>query len=95
MVEEVAEVSEALACDPHSGHSAEEIGDLLFAAVNVARHTKHDPEQVLRQASDKFVRRFAAVDDLLKNQGISLQQADLKQMDAAWEQVKKQYKKQD
>ena len=94
VVEEVEEVSEALACDPHSEHSAEEIGDLLFATVNVARHAKHDPEQALRQASDKFVMRFAAVDEVLRNQGVSLQQADLKQMDAAWEQVKKQHKKQ-
>ncbi|KAF7774206.1 ATP diphosphatase [Pseudoalteromonas citrea] len=93
VVEEVAEVSEALACDPQSDHSAEEIGDLLFATVNVARHTKHDPEQILRQASDKFVMRFAAVDEVLRNQGVSLEQADLKQMDAAWEQVKKQLKK--
>lgn len=89
VVEEVEEVSEALKEDPHSLHSAEEIGDLLFATVNVARHAKHDPEQILRQASDKFVNRFLQVDEVLKKQGLSLDKASLKQMDDAWEYVKK------
>ncbi|MBD1582958.1 nucleoside triphosphate pyrophosphohydrolase [Pseudoalteromonas sp. S16_S37] len=90
VVEEVKEVSEALAEDPNSAHSAEELGDLLFATVNVARHAKHDPEQVLRLACNKFVRRFAKVDDTLNQQGLSLESATLEQMDNAWEQVKKQ-----
>ncbi|WP_350633978.1 MazG nucleotide pyrophosphohydrolase domain-containing protein, partial [Pseudoalteromonas sp. 2-MNA-CIBAN-0060] len=42
--EEVEEVKEALAHNPYSDHSAEELGDLLFATVNVARHVKRDPE---------------------------------------------------
>ncbi|BBN81034.1 nucleoside triphosphate pyrophosphohydrolase [Pseudoalteromonas sp. A25] len=90
VVEEVQEVSEALAENPGSAHSAEELGDLLFATVNVARHAKHDPEQILRLASDKFVRRFAKVDETLRQQGLSLENATLEQMDSAWEQVKKQ-----
>ncbi|MBQ4846275.1 nucleoside triphosphate pyrophosphohydrolase [Pseudoalteromonas sp. MMG005] len=91
VVEEVEEVSEALEYDPHSTHSAEEIGDLLFATVNVARHAKHDPEQILRQASDKFVARFAGVDTVLRKRGVNLQKASLQEMNDAWEYVKKQH----
>ncbi|NOU50733.1 nucleoside triphosphate pyrophosphohydrolase [Pseudoalteromonas sp. JBTF-M23] len=90
VVEEVNEVSEALAEDPNSAHSAEELGDLLFATVNVARHAKHDPEQILRLACNKFVGRFEKVSDTLNLQGLSLESATLEQMDNAWEQVKKQ-----
>ncbi|CAM3934631.1 nucleoside triphosphate pyrophosphohydrolase [Pseudoalteromonas byunsanensis] len=90
VTEEVQEVSEALSIDPHSAHSAEELGDLLFATVNVARHAKHDPEQILRLACDKFVRRFERVESTLHQQGLSLGNASLEEMDLAWEQVKKQ-----
>ena len=90
--EEVIEVSEALAENPQSEHSAEEIGDLLFATVNVARHAKHDPEQILRNATDKFVDRFAQVEAVLKQQGKSLDSSSLEEMDEAWELVKKSAK---
>ncbi|MCF6434641.1 nucleoside triphosphate pyrophosphohydrolase [Pseudoalteromonas sp. MMG022] len=90
VAEEVQEVSEALSVDPHSAHSAEELGDLLFATVNVARHARHDPEQILRLACDKFVRRFEQVDSTLNQLGLSLEDATLEEMDLAWEQVKKQ-----
>lgn len=87
--EEVQEVQQALAHDPHSAHTAEELGDLLFATVNVVRHTKNDPEQVLRKASDKFTARFAAVDTELSKAGIALDKATLEQMDAAWNKIKR------
>jgi len=90
--EEVQEVNEALAEDPYSDHSAEELGDLLFATVNVIRHTKRDPEQLLRQASNKFTHRFVQVESALAEKNISLNDATLEQMDAAWEQIKQQSK---
>ncbi|CAH9066071.1 Nucleoside triphosphate pyrophosphohydrolase [Pseudoalteromonas sp. CIP111854] len=90
VTEEVQEVSEALAQDPHSAHSEEELGDLLFATVNVARHAKHDPEQALRLACEKFTDRFERVDETLRQQGLCLKGATLSQMDSAWEQVKQQ-----
>lgn len=93
VAEEVAEVTEALAENPNSAHSAEEIGDLLFATVNVARHAKHDPEQILRNATDKFVGRFAQVEAVLKHQGKSLESSTLEEMDEAWELVKKKARK--
>lgn len=89
VAEEVDEVKEALAVDPYSAHSAEEVGDLLFATVNVARHIKRDPEQLLRAANDKFSVRFEKVQAYLTERGQSLDTATLEQMDAAWEAIKK------
>jgi len=87
--EEVLEVKEALEHDPRSEHTAEEIGDLLFATVNVARHVKRDPEQLLRQANDKFSARFEKVQAYLIAQGKSLDTASLEEMDNAWDAIKK------
>lgn len=87
--EEVLEVKEALEHDPYSQHSAEEIGDLLFATVNVARHVKRDPEQLIRQANDKFSARFEKVQGYLIAKGKSLDTATLEEMDQAWEAIKK------
>ncbi|WP_105190566.1 nucleoside triphosphate pyrophosphohydrolase [Pseudoalteromonas sp. T1lg48] len=88
VAEEVLEVREAIDNDPNSEHCAEEIGDLLFATVNVARHLGHDPEQLLRRANRKFSRRFNGVEEQLAAQGLDLQNADLAQMEAAWQTVK-------
>lgn len=90
VAEEVDEVKEALAVDPYSEHSAEEVGDLLFATVNVARHIKRDPEQLLRSANDKFSARFEKVQAYLHARGQSLDSASLEEMDAAWDAIKKQ-----
>ncbi len=86
--EEAAEIEEAIAANPHSDHVAEEIGDLLFATVNLSRHLKHDPEQLLRLACDKFSRRFEGVEQHLQSRGMSLQEASLDEMEAAWQRVK-------
>ncbi|TMP37035.1 nucleoside triphosphate pyrophosphohydrolase [Pseudoalteromonas rubra] len=89
VAEEVTEVQEALSEDLYSEHSAEELGDLLFATVNVARHIKRDPEQLLRRASDKFIARFSAIEGILAERDIALSDASLVQMDEAWEEVKR------
>ena len=88
--EEVLEVKEALEHDPFSDHTAEEIGDLLFATVNVARHVKRDPEQLMRSANNKFSARFEKVQAYLNAQGKSLDTATLEEMDSAWDVIKKQ-----
>ena len=67
---------------------AEELGDLLFATVNLVRHLKKEPEQVLRDANSKFERRFRAVEQDLLRMGLSVQQASLEQMESAWQRVK-------
>lgn len=85
--EELEEVAEAAVQDDRDA-VAEELGDLLFAAVNLARHLKVDPETALRAANGKFERRFRAVEKALGERGQSAQEATLAQMDALWEQVK-------
>ena len=67
---------------------AGEIGDLLFAVVNLARHLDVDPETALRQTNLKFERRFGAIEDALAAQGKKPQDATLAEMDALWDQAK-------
>ena len=95
--EELAELSEALACAPVAGATdasagmgavRDELGDLLFAAVNVARHVKVDPEAALREATAKFRRRFQAVEALAAERGLDLPGTGLAQLDLLWDEVK-------
>ncbi|MBU2071948.1 MAG: nucleoside triphosphate pyrophosphohydrolase [Gammaproteobacteria bacterium] len=84
------EIIEVEACETGSEQLAEELGDLMFALVNVVRKHKLDPEAVLRAANTKFEKRFRAVERALAEQGKSPEQSDLAEMDALWNQVKKQ-----
>lgn len=68
----------------------EEVGDLLFACVNFARHLGVDAETALRNANRKFERRFEAMERQLVAQGLDVEQATLEQMDTAWDAVKRQ-----
>ena len=70
--------------------AAAEVGDLLFAAVNLARHLRADPEAVLRQTNQKFERRFAAIEQALSARGKKPQDATLAEMDALWDEAKAQ-----
>jgi tetrapyrrole methylase family protein/MazG family protein len=65
-----------------------ELGDLLFAVVNVARHLGVDPELALRAATDKFRTRFEGVERLASERGIELRASDLATLDALWDEVK-------
>jgi uncharacterized protein YabN with tetrapyrrole methylase and pyrophosphatase domain len=67
---------------------SEELGDLLFAAVNLARFVKSDPEAHLRAATGKFRRRFDQVVEKLRAEGRSVEEAGLPELDRLWEQVK-------
>ncbi|MFH0352295.1 MAG: MazG nucleotide pyrophosphohydrolase domain-containing protein, partial [Chromatiales bacterium] len=69
-------------------HIAEEIGDLLFACVNLARFARVDPESALRSANQKFERRFRYIEQRLQAQGQSVNDATLAEMDALWEEAK-------
>jgi ATP diphosphatase len=68
--------------------AAGEVGDLLFAAVNLARHLRADPEAVLRGTNRKFERRFAAIEQALAAEGKKPQDATLAEMDALWDAAK-------
>ena len=66
----------------------DEIGDLLFAVVNLARKTGIDAESALQNATDKFRVRFNRVEDELKARGKKLGEADLAELDAIWNMIK-------
>jgi nucleoside triphosphate diphosphatase len=68
--------------------AAAEVGDLLFAAVNLARHLKADPEVVLLRTNQKFERRFAAIERALAERGKTPADATLAEMDALWDEAK-------
>ncbi len=70
----------------------EEAGDLLFAVVNTLRHLKIDPELALHKANEKFIRRFSAVEEKATGVGKKLQEMSLEEMDALWEEAKKEEK---
>lgn len=85
--EETAELRDAMA---GNGNAAEELGDLLFAAVNVGRFLKLDPEASLTAATDKFAHRFRRVEDAARAEGKNLEDMTLAEMDALWDKAKKQ-----
>lgn len=68
----------------------EEYGDLLFSAVNVARFLKIDSEDALQCATEKFIERFAKVEELALKRGINMNDATLEQLDALWDEIKHQ-----
>jgi tetrapyrrole methylase family protein / MazG family protein len=86
--EEVAELKEALDGEGGTAPIAEEIGDLLFVAVNVARVLGIDPESALKAANRKFRRRFRHVEDRLRESGRRPGDSTLQEMDALWEEAK-------
>jgi ATP diphosphatase len=84
--EEVLEVKAELHRDDNA--LAEELGDLMFAVVNLCRHAKKDPEALLRQANNKFTRRFYGVEAQVNRTDKSFQQHSLDELEAFWQQVK-------
>ncbi len=86
--EESAELSEAIAA-ADAAEIRDELGDLLFAVVNVARHVGVDAELALRAASDKFRDRFVGVEALAAKRGIELRDAGIDVLDALWDDVKR------
>jgi ATP diphosphatase len=82
--EEADEIEAALDAQDEA-HAATEVGDLLFAVVNLARHLQADPEGILRATNRKFERRFASIERALAAQGKRPQDATLAEMDALWD----------
>jgi ATP diphosphatase len=85
--EECDEIEAEIATGKPQQASAE-VGDLLFAVVNLARHLGADPEATLRAANQKFERRFAAIEQALAARGKRPQDATLAEMDALWDEAK-------
>ncbi|PWE55320.1 nucleoside triphosphate pyrophosphohydrolase [Metarhizobium album] len=85
--EEIAELREALK-EGRKDKVADELGDLIFAVVNIGRHVKADPEQALRGTNTKFRRRFHHIETELAANGENLDDATLERMEALWQAAK-------
>lgn len=87
--EEIQELKDELARPSQNKEAiGEELGDLFFALVNVSRHVKHNPESVLRHASNKFERRFRQVEQMTIAKGDTVEDSSLEQLDNLWNAVK-------
>mgnify|MGYP000632396369 CR=1 FL=1 len=86
--EEIGELREAMLENDHA-HIQDELGDVMFAMVNLARHLNVKPEMAIRSTNEKFERRFKYVESSLNEQGIALQDANLEQMELLWLAAKK------
>lgn len=85
--EELRELREAIASGD-TAHAREELGDLLFSCVNVARHLSVDPETALRQCNRKFEQRFGAVETVLAERNQRPSDVSLEELDQLWEMAK-------
>jgi len=83
--EEIRELEAELRTE---GRVSDELGDLLFAVVNLARKLEIDPRAALERANDKFRRRFAAVERLAAERGVEVGRASLEELDRLWDEVK-------
>ena len=93
--EELGELEGALAGDGSPESVREELGDLLFAVANLARHLGADPEAALAACNQKFRRRLAAVEADLDREGRTLADATLAEMDALWDEAKRRERRRD
>lgn len=85
--EEVGELREALR-DGNQGKISDELGDLIFALVNIGRHVKADPEEALRGTNTKFRRRFNYIETSLEKSSQTLEEATLERMEELWQAAK-------
>jgi nucleoside triphosphate diphosphatase len=90
--EEAGEIREAISSGDR-GRIRDEVGDLLFVLVNLARFLRIDPDRALRGTIRKFVRRFRYVETGLARQGKSFSRSSLEEMDGLWDEAKKKVKR--
>ncbi len=89
VLEEVEELKNAVS-DEDEQAVMEEMGDLLFSLVNMSRHWGMNAEDLLRSANRKFLSRFERMEKHLNQMGVAMEEANVDQMNGAWEEVKKQ-----
>jgi len=87
-IREEADEIEAELKSGRKGAAGAEVGDLMFALVNLARHLDADPEALLRSTNAKFERRFAAIEAALRSRGRSPKEASLAEMEELWQAAK-------
>ena len=88
LAEEIGEIEAEIADGADKDRLEDEVGDLLFAVVNLARRLDTDPEQALRGACRKFERRFRYVEEAIAAKGLSPENAGLNAMETAWQEAK-------
>jgi nucleoside triphosphate diphosphatase len=86
--EEIDEVTAEISTPDNHGRLLDEIGDLLFACTNLARHLNVDPELALKAGNQKFLRRFSMLEHHLIQNNQDISQCSLKELDNIWGQVK-------
>ena len=86
--EELEEVTDALKLKNNKKKIAEEIGDLLFTCVNLARHANIEAEQALMAGNEKFQRRFQSIENSLKNSGKTVEECSLDELEGLWNKAK-------
>lgn len=91
--EEINELQAELLEQDNHAKILDEFGDVLFVCANLARHLKINPEQALKHANQKFIKRFKAMEQLLLTQYDDLSKIDFDTMNKAWDEVKKLEKK--
>ena len=89
VADEAGEIVDAQKAGAPPEKLEDEIGDLLFVVVNLARHLKVDPEKALRATNAKFVRRFRSIESALKARGKTPTEVSLDEMEALWQDAKK------
>lgn len=89
LLEEIEELSNAVAASDAKA-SVDELGDVLFSVVNVSRFLKIDAEESLTAATDKFISRFSAVEQLAETKGINMKEATLDELNMLWDVAKQQ-----
>ena len=86
--EEINELKQDMADSEERSRLQSELGDVLFAAVNLARHLQVNPETALREANNRFEQRFRFIQARLEEAGEDLESASLERMDELWEEAK-------
>jgi uncharacterized protein YabN with tetrapyrrole methylase and pyrophosphatase domain len=86
--EEIAEIEDALARG-NLNAAKRELGDVLFAVVNLSRFVDADPNDELRHATERFLTRFALVEKEVTRSGRTMKQCSLQELDEVWDRVKK------
>jgi uncharacterized protein YabN with tetrapyrrole methylase and pyrophosphatase domain len=89
LTEETGELKNAIKAENNQENIEEEIGDLLFVVVNLARKLDVDAETALKKTNRKFRHRFKFIEQNLKENGKTLEQSNLLEMDALWNEAKK------
>ena len=87
--EEITELKAEIVIKDNQQRIADEMGDILFACVNLSRHLGVNPEQALRDSNRKFISRFTIVEQLLQEDGKAMEDCSVVELEEYWKQAKK------